>query len=76
MILPTKAASWLSVLTLVCRLLRLLLIRFPERTFIFVGDSGYRSHKMARFCHQHRNHLNLASKLHLNANWHQSNLVW
>jgi hypothetical protein len=26
-----------------CRLLRLLLIRFPGRAFVFAGDSGYGS---------------------------------
>jgi hypothetical protein len=53
---------------LMCRLLRLLLIRFPDRTFIFVGDGGYGSHDVARFCHRHRNRLTLVSKLHPDAN--------
>lgn len=53
---------------LMCRLLRVLLIRFPKRTFIFVGDSGYGTHEVARFCHRHRDRLSLVSKLHPDAN--------
>jgi hypothetical protein len=53
---------------LMCRLLRLLLRRFPERTFIFVGDSGYGTHEVARFCYRHRTRLTLVSKLHPKAN--------
>jgi hypothetical protein len=55
---------------LMCRLLRLLLIRFPERTFVFAGDSSYGTHAMARFCHRHRRRLTLVSKLHPDANLH------
>jgi hypothetical protein len=53
---------------LMCRLLRLLLIRFPDRTFLFVGDSGYGTHAVARFCYRHRARLSLVSKLHPDAN--------
>jgi hypothetical protein len=53
---------------LMCRLLRLLLIRFPGRTFVFAGDSGYGTHEVARFCHRHRGRLTLVSKLHPDAN--------
>ena len=51
-----------------CRLLRLLLIRFPERAFVFTGDSGYGTHEVARFCYRHRTRLTLVSKLHPDAN--------
>jgi hypothetical protein len=51
-----------------CRLLRLVLIRFPGRAFVFVGDSGYGTHAVARFCHRHRGRLSLVSKLHPDAN--------
>jgi hypothetical protein len=51
-----------------CRLLRVLLIRFPDRRFVFVGDSGYGSHEVARFAHRHRDRLTLVSKLHPEAN--------
>jgi hypothetical protein len=50
------------------RLLRLVLIRFPDRTFVFVGDSGYGTHEVARFCHRHRDRLTLVSKCHPDAN--------
>ena len=53
---------------IMCGLLRLLLIRFPGRTFVFAGDSGYGTHEVARFCHRHRARLALVSKLHPDAN--------
>jgi hypothetical protein len=53
---------------LMCRLLRLVLLRFPGRTFVFTGDSGYGTHEVARFCHRHRARLVLVSKLHPDAN--------
>lgn len=53
---------------LMCRLLRLLLIRFPDRSFVFAGDSGYGTHEVARFVYRHRDRLTLVSKLHPDAN--------
>jgi hypothetical protein len=53
---------------LMCRLLRLLLIRFPGRTFVFAGDSGYGTHEVARFCRRHRDRLTLVSKCHPDIN--------
>ncbi len=53
---------------LLCRLVRLLLIRFPGRTFTLVGDSSYGTHEVARFCHRHRARLTLVSKLCPDAN--------
>jgi hypothetical protein len=53
---------------LMCRLLRLVLIRFPGRSFVFVGGAGYGTHEVARFCHRHRGRLALVSKLHPEAN--------
>lgn len=53
---------------LMCRLLRLLLIRFPGRTFVFAGDSGYGTHEVARFCRRHRTRLALVSKCHPDIN--------
>jgi hypothetical protein len=53
---------------LMCRLLRVLLIRFPGRAFVFAGDSGYGTHEVARFCYRHRDRLTLVSKLHPDAN--------
>ena len=53
---------------IMCGLLRVLLIRFPGRTFVFAGDSGYGTHEVARFCYRHRARLTLVSKLHPDAN--------
>src|SRR5829696_7749864 len=53
---------------LMCRLLRVLLTRFPGRAFVFAGDSGYGTHEVARFCYRHRARLTLVSKLHPDAN--------
>ncbi|WP_020473660.1 IS701 family transposase [Zavarzinella formosa] len=53
---------------LMCRLLRLVLLRFPDRRFTFVGDAGYGTHEVARFCHRHRDRLALVNKLHPDAN--------
>lgn len=53
---------------LMCRLLRLMLRWFPQRTFLFVGDSTYGTHEVARFIGRHRDRLTLVSKLHPQAN--------
>jgi hypothetical protein len=53
---------------IMCGLLRLLLIRFPGRAFVFAGDSGYGTHEVARLCYRHRARLTLVSKLHPDAN--------
>ena len=49
-------------------IVRLLLARlmrwFPDRHFIFVGDSGYGTSETARFCQKHRQHLTLVSKFY------------
>jgi hypothetical protein len=41
---------------------------FPERRFVFLGDGGYASHELARFCHRHRTHATLVSRFHGDAN--------
>lgn len=47
------------------RLLLARLIRwFPERHFIFMGDTGYGTSETARFCRRHRRHLTLVSKFY------------
>jgi hypothetical protein len=51
-----------------CRLLRLFLLRHPGRRLMFVGDSGFGTHEVARFCHRHRDRLTLVSKIHPDAN--------
>jgi hypothetical protein len=51
---------------LMLRLLRLMLLWFPDRKFLFAGDSGFRTHEVARFVHRH-DRLSLVSKLHPDA---------
>src|SRR5262245_20970873 len=53
---------------LMCRLLRLVLIRFPGRAFVFAGDSSYGTHEVARFCRRHHARLTLVSKCHPDIN--------
>jgi hypothetical protein len=49
----------------IARLLLARLMRwFPNRHFIFVGDTGYGTSETARFCRQHRRHLTLVSKFY------------
>jgi DDE superfamily endonuclease len=45
---------------------------FPRRKFILLGDGGYASHELARFCHRHRRHVTLVSRLHPQANLYQA----
>ncbi len=51
-----------------CRLVAALLRRFPERRFALVGDAGYGTHEVARFCLARRPRLTLVSKPHPGAN--------
>ena len=53
---------------ILCVLLRVLLVRFPGRSVVFAGDSGYGTHEVGRFFHRHRDRLTLVSKLHPDAN--------
>lgn len=53
---------------LAMQLIALLVHWFPERKFILVGDGGYASHELARFCHRHRRHVTLVSRFHPEAN--------
>src|SRR3954453_5320095 len=53
---------------IMCQLLRVMRMWFPDRRLIFVGDAGYGTHEVARFCHRHRSGLTLVSKLHPEAN--------
>jgi hypothetical protein len=46
------------------QLMAVLIHWFPERKFIFLGDGGYASHELARFCHRHRRHATLVSRFH------------
>jgi hypothetical protein len=53
---------------LMCGLLAVLIRWFPERRFVFAGDSAYGTHPMARFAHRHRKHVSLVSKFIPDAN--------
>jgi len=44
---------------------------FPGRKFIVLGDGGYASHELARFCHRHRDHVTLISRFHRDASLYQ-----
>jgi hypothetical protein len=56
-------------------LARLLLARlvrwFPDRHFIFVGDTGDGTSETGRFCRQHRRHLTLVRQCYGNAAWYE-----
>src|SRR3954471_24429602 len=53
---------------IMCQLLRVMRMWFPDRRLIFVGDAGYGTHEVARFAHRHRRGLTLVSKLRPDAN--------
>ena len=50
------------------QLMAVLIHWFPERKFVFLGDGGYASHELARFCQRHRRHATLVSRFHGDAN--------
>lgn len=53
---------------LAMQLIATLIHWFPERKFILVGDGGYASHELARFCWRHRRQVTLISRFHPQAN--------
>jgi len=53
---------------LAMQLIAALIHWFPERKFILVGDGGYASHELARFCWRHRRQVTLVSRFHPQAN--------
>jgi hypothetical protein len=53
---------------LAMQLMAMLIHWFPEKKFILLGDGGYNSHELARFCHRHRRHLSLVSRFFSDAN--------
>lgn len=53
---------------LAMQLMALLMHWFPARKFILLGDGGYNSHELARFCHRHRRRLSLVSRGFCDAN--------
>jgi len=52
-------------------LLRILLRWFPDRQFLFAGDSGYGSHELATFAQQTKGRLALVSKFVPDANLYE-----
>ena len=56
---------------LAMQLMATLIHWFPERKFALLGDGGYASHELARFCHRHRRHLTLVSRFHPQANLYE-----
>jgi len=50
------------------QLVAVLIHWFPRRKFVLLGDGGYASHELARFCWRHRRHLTLISRFHSRAN--------
>jgi len=50
------------------QLMAVLMHWFPERKFVFLGDGGYASHELAKFCYRHRRHATLVSRFHGDAN--------
>ena len=50
------------------QLMAVLIHWFPQRKFIFLGDGGYASHELARFCRRHGRHATLVSRFHKDAN--------
>ena len=53
---------------ILCQLLRVMRLWFPDRRLSVGGDAGSGTHEVARFAHRHRLGLTLVSKLHPAAN--------
>ncbi len=53
---------------LLCRRLPVVLLRFPGRSCLSVGDAGYGTHAVARFAYRHRDRVALVSNLRPDAN--------
>jgi len=56
---------------IMCRMLRMVMMWCPDRSFVFAGDAGYGSHEVARFCHRHGSRLTLVSKFVPDANLYE-----
>ena len=61
-----------TIIRLAMQLLATLIHWFPQRKFILIGDGGFGSHELARFCHRHRRHVTLISRFFPNANLYQT----
>jgi len=56
---------------LAMQLMAALIHWFPRRKFVLLGDGGYASHELARFCHRHHRHVTLVSRFHPDANLYE-----
>jgi hypothetical protein len=61
-----------TTIRLAMQLVATLIHWFPERKFILLGDGGYGSHELARFCHRHRRHVTLSSRFYPHANLYEA----
>ena len=68
---PSAAGRHKTPAQLLQLLLRLLLRWFPDRQFVFAGDSGYGSHEMARLASASQGRLTLVSKFYPDANLYE-----
>ncbi len=50
------------------QLMAVLIHWFPRRSFVFLGDGGYASHDLARFCSRRGSRVALVSRFHRDAN--------
>ncbi len=50
------------------QLIAVLIHWFPKRQFVLLGDGGYASHELARFCRRHHRHVTLVSRFYPKAN--------
>jgi len=61
-----------TAIDLARQLMAVLIHWFPARKFFLLGDGGYASHALARFCNRHRRHVTLVSRFHGNANLYEA----
>ncbi len=57
-----------TALHLATQRMAMMIYWLPQRKFVFLGDGGYVSHELARFCYRHRRHATLVSRFHGDAN--------
>jgi hypothetical protein len=58
------------------QLLAVLIHWFPQRKFIVLGDGGFASHDLARFCHRHRRHIILVARCRSDMNLYAAPPQW
>ncbi|MDY7009765.1 MAG: transposase [Planctomycetota bacterium] len=63
-----KGRQHKTPLDLARQLMAVLIHWFPERKFVFLGDGGYASHELARFCRRYSRHATLVSRFRGDAN--------